>query len=401
MEVTRIELIDSPNGREWVRLLGHIEYDRAARREQIWFDYPRRRADDVSRSGNAWLAALIPLAVTLHETLRIRALVDARLLQGVHELNRVWQSWYPEVPVVTIEADTTTTVPSQGTRTAAFLSGGLDSFFTVLRPRPANHGVRRIDDLLTVWGFNVPIEHAEAGRKLLARHAAVAHELGKELVPIATNLRTTRFREANWELVAHGPALAATALALEPCYHTVLIAATGGYRDLHYWASHPVTDPLLSTNTTQFHHDGAAFTRVEKTQHIVDSAVALSNLHVCWRSGSADNCGECNKCYRTMLILELLGALERCSTFARSRVDLARAARIYCARPWDFRELRDIHRLAVAVGRTDVAAAVNTAMRRSRGLTRTLERVRFFRRFDRTWRMSRNTEQYLLRGWVV
>ena len=398
MEVTRIELIDSPATRERVRLVGHIQYDVDKAREAIWFEYPRALANDLSCTGNAWLAAMIPLAVTLNEALRIHAPVDAQLLDGVRDLNNIWRGWYPHLPIVSIEAETTHAAPLRPTRTAAFLSGGLDSFFTVLRPRESS---TEIDDLLTVWGFNVPIEEEEAGRTLLARQSEVARALGKAFVGIATNLRATRWREADWELIAHGPGLAACALALEKRYRMVLIAATGGYRDLHYWASHPVTDPLLSTSSTTVHHDGAAFTRVEKTRLVIDSDVALRTLHVCWRSASADNCGACNKCYRTMLILELLGALERCSTFPERKVDLNRAARIYCARPWDFRELQDIRRLALSVGRADVANAVHAAMRRSRGLTRKLERVRFFRQFDRTWRLSRATEQYLLRNWIV
>jgi hypothetical protein len=413
MEVNRIELIDSPATRERVRLVGHVRYDGDAAREEIWFEFPRKFADDLSCTGNAWLAAMIPLAVTLNEALRINAPVDAQLLDGVRELNNIWRGWYPHLPVVSIEADTTQAAVLRPTRTAAFLSGGLDSFFTVLRPRDSQtarpqdrktashkHGTE-IDDLLTIWGFNVPIEHEEAGRTLFERQSEVARALGKEFVGIATNLRATRWRKADWELIAHGPGLAASALALETRYHTVLIAATGGYRDLHYWASHPVTDPLLSTSSTTLRHDGAAFTRVEKTRLVIDSDVALRALHVCWRSASAENCGACNKCYRTMLILELLGALERCSTFPERKVDLNRAARIYCARPWDFRELQDIYRLALSVGRVDVANAVQAAMRRSRRLTRKLEGVRFFRRFDRAWRLSRATEQYLLRNWIV
>jgi hypothetical protein len=401
MELVSVELADSPHGPERVRLTGAVKYDRGSpSSEQLWFDFPRQHAAELSQSGNAWLSALLPLAVKLNEPLRIQPPVDAKLLYGVRELNRVWHAWYPEVPVVTIEADPTAAAPSPApARTAAFFSGGLDSFFTALRPREDERV--QIDDLITVWGMDVPIENEAAGRDLFDRHQRIAAALGKGFVGVSTNLRTTRWVETDWEHVAHGPGLAAAGLLLEPRYHTVFIAATGGYRDLHFWGSHPLTDPLLSTAATSFVHDGAAFTRVEKTRLVTGSSVAMNSLRVCWRSKSVENCANCNKCYRTMLMLELLGALEWCSTFEPDQVDLKRASRIYCAYPWDFRELRDIEALARATGRLDVAEAVRKSMDRSPAVTRRLRRVRYFRRFGKTWRWSKRVEQYLLQNWMV
>ena len=61
-------------------------------------------------------------------------------------------------------------------------------------------------------------------------------------------------------------------------------------------------------------HDGAV-TRGEKLTFIKDSAVALDNLRVCFQVGhDRVNCGECEKCLRTMVGLYLEGALERCTT---------------------------------------------------------------------------------------
>lgn len=402
MELLGVEITESAHGPGRVRLVGEVKYASGAR-EQLWFDFPRRLEHELSLSGNPWLDLLIPLAVTLNEPLCIRLPVDVTLLGGVRELNRIWRCWYPDLPLIAIDAETAAdTPPAAGERTAAFFSGGLDSWFTVLRARrEAAPGTARIDDLITVWGFDVPIENTQAGHALFQRHQGIAEALGCEFVGVATNLRTTRWGEAAWDLLAHGPALGGIGLTLEPRYRNILIAATGGYRDLHYWASHPLTDPLLSSSATTFRHDGAAYTRVEKTRLLVNSGLAMQSLRVCWRSRSTENCGNCNKCYRTMLMLELLGALERCTTFGAGRVDLRRAGRIYCGRPWDYRELRDIEQLALASGRPDVATAARKSMQRSRRLTPQLERIRYFRRWGKTWRWSKRAEQFLLQNWLV
>jgi hypothetical protein len=78
-------------------------------------------------------------------------------------------------------------------------------------------------------------------------------------------------------------------------------------------------DPLWSTDTVRFVHDGCEATRTEKVQHIAASPLVLATLRVCWPDwGEEYNCGSCEKCIRTMLGLHLAGALSRSETFPRS-----------------------------------------------------------------------------------
>jgi hypothetical protein len=70
--------------------------------------------------------------------------------------------------------------------------------------------------------------------------------------------------------------------------------------------SHPLTDPLWSTEAVEIVHDGAEARRTEKILRIVDDAEALDNLRVCFDDMNT-NCGRCAKCLRKMLPLRLLG----------------------------------------------------------------------------------------------
>jgi len=148
-------------------------------------------------------------------------------------------------------------------------------------------------------------------------------------------------------------------------------------------------------------HDGAAFTREQKLTLLAKSPMALRTLRVCWRSGTDENCGACNKCYRTMVQLELLGALDRCGTLPHGPVDLERLSRVYCAYSWDFREFGDIQRLALERGRPDVARAAERAMRRSGRLAPRLALARALRGRPLVWRWAETLERRLLAGWVV
>ena len=404
MDLVRVEVVDAPGSPERTRLQGTVRYD-DGREELYWLDLPRSAAGALgAAAGDPWLAWLLPLAATRGEPIRLSLPVDVELYDHATEVVRIWRSWYPGVAEVAVEAPRRKPAasPTDGI-TAAFLSGGVDSWFTVLRPRAEARPAERapVREVITVAGFDIPIDKPDAFRGLADRLTRAAERTGHSLLPVATNLRATRWSEADWGWLAHGAALAGVALALGRRYRTVYLPATGGYRDLHPWGSHPLTDPLWSTAATAVVHDGAAFTRVEKTRLLVSEPAALESLHVCWRSASDENCGACNKCYRVMLILELLGALERCAAFSARRVDLDRAARIYCAESWDYRELTDISRLALEMGRRDVARAVQRAMRRSVPLRRRLAWARALREAPVLGRWAGLLERQLVAGWLV
>ncbi|PYO14246.1 MAG: hypothetical protein DMD31_10640, partial [Gemmatimonadetes bacterium] len=140
MDLVRVEIIESPQRAGHARLCGDVAYDdRAASPERYWFEVPREQAEALSLSGNAWLACLLPLAVTRREPLRIAAPVDRTLLNHAPELMRIWRSWYRHLTLVPIEAEPApaSSLAPAGSHNAALFSGGVDSWFTVLRPREA------------------------------------------------------------------------------------------------------------------------------------------------------------------------------------------------------------------------------------------------------------------------
>ena len=82
------------------------------------------------------------------------------------------------------------------------------------------------------------------------------------------------------------------------------------------WGSHPLLDPLWSTEDIEFTHDGCEALRSAKIKAIARAPLALSTLRVCWANEQAEyNCGRCEKCLRTMIALHVVGALDRCTTF--------------------------------------------------------------------------------------
>jgi hypothetical protein len=399
VELTGIRTMEAP-APGYVRLVGDVRYDRGApASESFWYEVPEELGGALSRSGNPWLACLLPVAAAIGEPLRLRVPVDSLLLRGASEILAIWAAWYPRLRCVPVEADGGAPAAG-GTGSAAFFTGGVDSFFTALRNAPGQDTATPVQELLTIAGLDIPLQREQAAGRRRERLRAAASRLGLGLAEIATNAKETRLREADWHDVAHGPVIVSAGLALEGRYRRLLIASTKPYGALQPLGSHPMTDPLLSTQGTRVVHDGAAFGRGAKIAFISRFDVAMEALHVCYRGKDDANCGECEKCLRTLLWLELSGRREACRTFAPGPLDLRRVEKIFVIGslvPY-YRELRGA---AARAGRRDLVRAVDRSTRRStlrRRMVGLSERLRDRRLL---WRAARPLRRAALAGAVL
>jgi len=301
---------------------------------------PPRRAV----SGDAFLAATLPVTMALGERLRIEAPVSARLLASTADLMAIYHHWGVGDHPVEVLPDRTEQDPDPHSHdVAAFFSAGVDSFYTLLKPRPSR---QRISHLVLVFGFDCDERNRPIFEELVDRTRRVAEKTDRHPVTVHTNLRQFADPIVDWSLY-HGAALASVGLALEESFRTVLVGSTHAYRELVPWGSHPLMDHLWSTESTEFIHDGAEALRSEKIAAISRSPVAMENLRVCVRKKSRRyNCGICEKCLRTMVGLQAVRALADAPTFPHT-IDVDRLRRIPTESESSVRFLRD---LLVALG---------------------------------------------------
>ena len=324
---------------------------------RLWYRFHSWFGDGSVAEGDPFLAALLPLAIHARKPLHIHSVVSEELLRGVNDIMRIWHSWNRRDTPVPVSSDGVKRSEHGGVETGSFFSLGVDSFYTLLRNLREEHGERRISRLLLVHGFDIPLSEESFFRRIADRARKVADSMGVRLMTVSTNFRALdpfyavggRF-SSEWGRSTHGAALASVGLILQGLLKHVLIPASHTYADPIAWGSHPQVDPLWSTESTRFIHDGAETTRVRKTLYLADHRVALDNLRVCAikdfmtvqneAAGDLLNCGTCEKCVRTMLPLWIVGALDRCGTFAapfdRNRVlglgDGGREYRMFHAR---------------------------------------------------------------------
>lgn len=280
----------------------------------VWFSLPDRFSPDTS--GNPFLAACLIPAMKLGHPLHVHGSVSGQLLKSVETIQAIFHKWYPElaiVPVSTEGVSEESPPPSPGS--AAFFSGGMDSFHTALKHRS------QLDYLVFVHGFDIPIINTDLRRAVAEKLQTAAGKLEIDLIEVETNVRELADPVVSWATQYFGPALASVGLLLGNTVGRMLIPASESYAHLEPCASHPLVDPLWSTECVTIIHDGAEASRNEKAAYIADSPVAMEALRVCWENpANAYNCGHCEKCLRTMINLESAGALERCRTF-RTHLD--------------------------------------------------------------------------------
>ena len=212
MELVSVRIKESPHAVGRVRLVGDVAYDDRPGTEAYWFEVDEEYAGSLSLSGSPWLACLMPLAVTLGQKaasrLSRRSAPRRQRAPPDGDLKTWYRKRFPHLRVVAIEAELEKSSPVPvASETGAFFSGGIDSFCMIRFG--AEHEDRsaspRIDRLLWVGGFDLPIESPEEEFvRLRTRLADAARGLGLGFLDARTNLRATRFREAGWGHVAHG-----------------------------------------------------------------------------------------------------------------------------------------------------------------------------------------------------
>lgn len=337
--------------------------------ERLWFQVAPELAAALTPTGDAFVPPLLLASMERGARLIIEGEVSAALLRATPSIMAIFEQWSEVIdrPMrpVPVEAQARPR-DVRGPAAGAFFSGGVDSFYTVLRnaARYPSADLRHITHLIVVHGFDIRLEDERLFAEVRDRLGEAARDLGKLLVLPKTNARAA-VTQLPWEY-AHGAAMAAVGLALARLFHTCYIAGSRSMRKPGPWGTHPGLDPLWSTETMEFVHDGALLGKMVKTPLVVTSPVALRVLRVCWENqGGAYNCGRCEKCLRTMLILALCGALGRVETLPAA-VDSEAVARLRLPRSliglW-----QDLgRRLAVSGQHLELVCAVDRALAQSR-----------------------------------
>jgi hypothetical protein len=321
----RIENLRSENRGDLSRVCATIIWEDCDRpTQEVFFETVQEFAQALSCNPHAFLVGCIMPAMRHNEQrILINAELCPELKDGLTTVMSWIRHWYgQDHEPVQIEAQVASTAPvvRMARRTALFFSGGIDSLAGLRANRlhiPIEHH-SYIKDCLLLYGINWESDNRlETFEQAAASLSVVAKDADTTLIPIYTNIRSLDDDTQFFQRQFHGAILSAAAHALTNRLHTVLISSTVDLPNVEQipWGSHPFLDPNYSSYDLEVHHDRLELSRLQKTKLIADWDIGLQNIKVCNPNWPGMNCGECEKCIRTMLALLVLGKLDQTSAF--------------------------------------------------------------------------------------
>lgn len=404
MRLLSTKILPSPDTKGYSRIEGLLEW-RNDHRFLLWVDVPIQYADFLSDTGNPWLAAMLPLASSIGEDIELLIPVDALLFENAQGVLSIWQDWYPELKRVSIHCPIKNWETQATKKTAAFFSGGIDSFFTISRRLPVNNygipTVGKVDDLLTVWGFDVRAHEEYQFLKLEEMLKKSANSMGLNHFSVRTNLRDLEkqipFKDM-WRRLGQCAGLGFVSLILEKRYSSTVLGSTKAYGHLTPWGTHPLVDVLFSTSNLRIEHDGACFSRDQKTDLVAKFPPAHKSLHVCFAIGER-NCSQCDKCYRTMMTFDALGHREIMrDAFDWSKYKVKNIKKFFIKSQGDEIYGNDIIGVAKLNGREDIVSALKYAAMRSVILRPLVRFSEWLSQLPILWRFGVRFNKLLLQG---
>jgi hypothetical protein len=325
----RITDIKQEGGIHGPRVSALVKWEDCQRDDQyIYFETSSVCEGDLACNPDAFLAAaIVPAFWSGERRLLIEGEVCPELCENLQVALSALQHWFKPAQALTkIEAKARSDVSNLfiPRRAGCFFSGGIDSL-AALRANhlafPREHPGFIQDGLLI---FGLEVEQPEAFQHVLALMSAIAEDAGVTLIPLSTNVRVLNDNWGFWYTAYMGAALCAIPHVFSNRMATVTIASDYDIPHLKPHGSHPLMEPNFSSYGLKIRYDGIVMSRLKKTKLVASWEAALQNLRVCnreqyYRPGQL-NCGECEKCVRTMLALLAVGALHKTNAFSHADV---------------------------------------------------------------------------------
>ena len=274
---------------------------------------------DLEKCGESILAIpvvslLAPIAWAAGADIRINEL-DATYLESMVKIKDIFKDIFPRFSCAGgIHAEKAVVNDFGGSGILLPFSGGVDSLASYLKYRD------RKPDLVLVSGVQVPLFERDYWCGMRADVDRIAGMDGVKAFHIEGDL----FRDLNFELLSRDflvewvEDVAGSLCLLGLCapitssgeIGTVLIASSHTAAYTKPSAARPVVDNEIAWAGVRVIHDSYEMRRQEKLRYICQhegKMAYLSNLRACQESVVRENCGRCEKCFRTIVGLTVEG----------------------------------------------------------------------------------------------
>jgi hypothetical protein len=260
------------------------------------------------------VANIAPIAWAVGADIQLNE-IDATYLQSLTKVKDAYQNLHSNFSFSgDIHAEEKVRNEFGGDRTGMLFTGGVDSLTSYVRHK------QKKPDLISVWGLPdiYPFEE-KFGNRMWEDVGRFADLDGLESIRVKTDMLSNInrelmsrefglpwFRDAAFGLYLLGLCAPVTATRK---IDTIIIAAGRTEDCKGPSGSLPSIDNHVSWADVRVVHDGYEISRQQKLRHLCnkENSRYLAHLRVCWEWTFENNCGNCEKCFRTITGLALEG----------------------------------------------------------------------------------------------
>lgn len=310
--------IESVEGK--VRLCSVVNYDGTD--EVIWYGVEEKYSKYLCvERADAFLLAFLPYAMAFKKDIKIEFAVSEKLY---YQLNHYYipslakfSNYYSAIKIECDYLDSTDYVNKQSAGVATGFSGGVDSFFTVLKHLNCKEESFRLTHLTF---FKVGATGSFGGegadstyRIRVQQFQEYIQSTGLEFVAIESNISEHAKMSYNY---IHTFRSMSAVLALQKLFRIYYYSSTATVGDFSFNVVDCANfDSFNLSNFTvegiHMYSVGLDCERLDKQRFIQDYSETYKYLNVCNRE--AMNCSRCEKCLRTMAGFHCLGTLDKYS----------------------------------------------------------------------------------------
>lgn len=320
MKIQKPELIENNNGT--IRVQSRIEISRG--KQLLWYELDSKYKDYLTLDRlDAFVVGLTLYAMQTHQEIVVEGPISSKLARNLNYYMHVTKMFFPALNVVPLQAperDPLLECP-RGKAVGSSFTTGIDSYCTLWDNfKNAVDDTHKITHVFNMYAGQRGWEKMD-GRTLFKKRlesiSEAAHRINLELVVVDSNLEDFYGPDGFKYSLYQVPAVAGSkyisgALLLQNLFSIFYFPASFQYGEFKPFGTTPLSDPLLSTEVLEVIHDGAQYSRVEKTNKISEWDITHSILSVCndYQEGKI-NCSRCDKCLRAMVTFDMLGVREQ------------------------------------------------------------------------------------------
>lgn len=286
----------------------------------LWYSLPTQHADWFSTDRcDGFLVGMLLQAMELQEDIELEGPISSRLYHSLENFFIPMMSQaFPNRYRVYIKPKGLIYNSANGQGVCTGFSGGIDSFAAIIQHyQNENSKNHKISHLLFHNVGSHGIVNSETKSNLFRQRLQLLKPFSTEIdLPIvAVDSNLNEFPKVDF-VTMHSTLNASIPLVLQNKFQRYYYASAYKYADCSVMGIDDIAhfDPfafhLLSTESLDCISTGCQLSRVEKTKLVSDYKISFKYLNVCVDPEfKGRNCSVCFKCIRTILTLELIGAV--------------------------------------------------------------------------------------------